>query len=249
MYVYKNTPTFNINLFAWPAMNVLIWGFMNQYLSQTYGGQGVVAGTLIMGAVMWDVLMRSNWETIGFMYDDYASRSIAQIWASPIRTHEYFISLMIAMFPPTMMSFTMVSVLVYWLFDFSVLSVGWMLLLYVPLVMFFGWAIALFASIFIVRMGVGSASVIWFPIFIFASVSAMYYPLSALPPGWQDIALLFPPTYVMEHLRANMSGTPLPLSDLLWPAFLGIVWMGLAMFAFIMGLRAARVRGRILNVN
>jgi len=248
VYVYKNTPSFNINLLAWPAMNVLIWGFMNQYLSEMYGGQGMVAGVLIVGAVMWEALMRANWETVGFIYDDYSSRTIGQLWASPVKMHEYVIALMIAMFPPTMLSLAMVSALVYFLFDFSVLTLGWWLLVYIPLTMSFGWATALFASLFVVRMGIGAANVIWFPVFIFASISAIYYPLDALPPTVQQLALFFPTTYVMEHLRANLLGEHVMLGDLLWPTLLALAWVGLAVFVFVLTLRSARMRGRILNV-
>src|SRR5512145_2949888 len=47
-------------LLYWPTLNMILWGFINFYLSKQHTGAGLVAGVILGAAMLWEILLRSQ---------------------------------------------------------------------------------------------------------------------------------------------------------------------------------------------
>ena len=68
-----------VELAYWPTMQMLIWGFMSQFLAQHSEWFMQAGGILIAAVLLWDVMFRSNiGVSISFLEESY-SRSCSLI--------------------------------------------------------------------------------------------------------------------------------------------------------------------------
>ena len=49
-----------LDLIYWPAVQMLMWGFLQLYVSQHSGFFAQAAGTFIGAVLLWDILFRSS---------------------------------------------------------------------------------------------------------------------------------------------------------------------------------------------
>ena len=49
-----------LDLIYWPAVQMLMWGFLQQYVSQNSGFFMKAAGTFIGAVMLWDILFRGQ---------------------------------------------------------------------------------------------------------------------------------------------------------------------------------------------
>ncbi|MBI1326378.1 MAG: hypothetical protein GC136_01925 [Alphaproteobacteria bacterium] len=129
-YVHKQSPARLVNMIGWPAVNMLLWGFMNSYLAKTYGGEAYIAGTLIAGAVCWDVYMRACWGTTTAVYEEFWFRTLGQIHSTPLRPAELILSYLLSSLYKLAFTFTIITIMVMLLFGFNFFSIGWDFILY-----------------------------------------------------------------------------------------------------------------------
>src|SRR5665213_879602 len=79
-----------LDLIYWPTVQMLMWGFLQLYVSQN-GGPFVRAGAVLL----WDVLFRGQ---LGFsisFLEEMWSRNLGNLMMSPLRPVEFIASLMI----------------------------------------------------------------------------------------------------------------------------------------------------------
>ena len=56
----RRSPPRVIDLFYWPAVNVLLWGFLSQFLASNSSFVARAGGVLLAGMFLWDVMFRSQ---------------------------------------------------------------------------------------------------------------------------------------------------------------------------------------------
>src|SRR5207248_10242669 len=62
LYTIRHSWARLMDLFYWPLMDLLVWGFLTIYLRGTHGA-GAQAAQFIVGAlIFWDILFRSRSE-------------------------------------------------------------------------------------------------------------------------------------------------------------------------------------------
>jgi ABC-2 type transport system permease protein len=49
-----------LELIYWPALQIITWGFLQNYISQTSGFFARAGGTLIGAVILWDILFRGQ---------------------------------------------------------------------------------------------------------------------------------------------------------------------------------------------
>ena len=84
-----------LDLIYWPAVQMLMWGFLQQYVSQNSGFFMKAAGTFIGAVMLWDILFRGQLGfSISFLEEMWA-RNLANLMISPLRPLEFVGALMI----------------------------------------------------------------------------------------------------------------------------------------------------------
>ena len=87
LYLLKSGWIRIIELAYWPVMQMILWGFMTEFLLNSSSGI-LRAGVLIAAVLLWDVLFRGNIGVAVSFLEEMWSRNLAQLCASPLRTHE-----------------------------------------------------------------------------------------------------------------------------------------------------------------
>src|SRR6187455_3687163 len=84
-----------LDLIYWPAVQMLMWGFLQQYVSQNSGFFMQAAGTFIGAVMLWDILFRGQLGfSISFLEEMWA-RNLGNLMMSPLRPAEFVAALMV----------------------------------------------------------------------------------------------------------------------------------------------------------
>ena len=236
-----------LDLIYWPAVQMLMWGFLQTYIGQ-FGGLPARAGQTFIGAVMlWDILFRGQLGfSISFLEEMY-SRNLANLMISPLKPAEFISALMIMSVIRLSIGMVPVSLLAIVFFGFNLWGLGLALAAFFVNLILTSWALGIFVSGILLRHGLGAENMAWTLMFIFLPLTCVYYPVSVLPPWLAVLSWMLPPTYVFEGMRALLISHEFR-ADLMLEAFaINAVLIALAIVAFLKYLQAARRHGSLLQ--
>ncbi|WP_247878642.1 ABC transporter permease [Niveispirillum sp. SYP-B3756] len=236
-----------LELCYWPTVQLLIWGFMSQFLR---GQAGWVAGTvsvLIAAVLLWEVLVRTQIGMSITFLEELWSRNLGNLFVSPLRPWEWVVSLVVMGLIRVLIGLAPPVLIAALLFDYNLLSLGLPLAGFFANLMTLGVALGLLTSGIILRHGLGAEMLAWMAVFVLAPFSAVYYPVAALPHWLQPVALALPTAHVFEGMRAILNGTGLAWGHLLGAVLLNLLYLGLAALYFLRAFGNARQRGALLQ--
>jgi len=236
-----------LDLIYWPTVQMLMWGFLQLYVSQN-GGLFAQAGGVFIGAVLlWDILFRGQLGfSISFLEEMY-SHNLANIMMSPLRPVEFIAALMIMSIVRLAIGMIPVSLLAIAFFGFNVWSLGLALAAFFANLMLTSWSIGIFVAGLLLRNGMGAESLAWTIMFLFLPLTCVYYPVAVLPHWLQYVAWALPPTYVFEGMRALLISHVFRADLMLEALAFNAVLFAAASLAFMLLLRSARVQGSLLH--
>jgi ABC-2 type transport system permease protein len=191
-----------LDLVYWPAVQLLMWGFLQLYISQNAGFFARAGGTFIGAVLLWDILFRGQ---LGFsisFLEEMWSRNLANLLISPLRPIEFLLALVIMSVIRLAISIVPVSLLALAFFGFNLWGLGLVLVAFFVNLLLTSWAVGIFVSGLVLRNGLGAENMAWTIMFIFLPLTCVYYPVAVLPHWLQHISWLLPPTYVFEGMRA-----------------------------------------------
>ena len=216
LYLYRRSLPRIMEIFYWPFLDLVIWGFITLYLAR-YESQipGFVA--FFLGAlILWDLLFRSQQGiTISFLEELWA-RNLMNLFASPLRPSEFLAATMaMSIFKVTCVSIVL-AICALLFYSYNVLAMGLWLIPFIFNLVFTGWVIGIFTTSLIMRFGQEAEVLAWSMVFLFQPISCVFYPMEVLP-GWlQPVAWANPAAHVFEGMRAVLSAGEAPLMNLFW---------------------------------
>jgi ABC-2 type transport system permease protein len=237
-----------LELVYWPVMQMLVWGFLQLFLSQDHSSFAMVSGTFVGAVLLWDVLFRGQ---LGFsisFLEEIWSRNIGNLMMSPLRPIELVAALMLVSLLRLMIGIVPVTAFAFLLFHFNIYMLG------LPLAMFFvsliltAWAIGLAVCGLVLRYGMGAESLAWSLVMLLLPLCCVYYPVWILPHWLQPLSWMLSPTYVFEGLRAAILDGEFR-GDLVLKSFgLDAAYLTAAVGSFVFLLRDARKRGTLVAI-
>ena len=235
-----------LDLIYWPAVQMLMWGFLQQYVSQNSGFFMKAAGTFIGAVMLWDILFRGQLGfSISFLEEMYA-RNLGNLMMSPLRPTEFITALMIMSLVRLAIGLVPVSLLAVAFFGFNLWALGLAMAVFFANLILTSWAVGIFVSGLVLRNGLGAETFAWSIMFLFLPLTCVYYPVAILPTVLQYAAWALPPTYVFEGMRALLIDHVFR-GDLMWQAFgLNVVFMAVAVVAYLKLVDGARQQGSLL---
>ena len=238
-----------LDLIYWPAVQMLMWGFLQVYISQNAGFFAQAGGVFIGAVLLWDILFRGQLGfSISFLEEMYA-RNLGNIMMSPLRPAEFLLALMIMSIVRLLIGMIPVSLLAIAFFGFNLWALGLALAAFFANLILTSWAVGIFVAGLLLRNGLGAESMAWTIMFLFLPLTCVYYPVSVLPEWLQYFAWALPPTYVFEGMRALVIDHVFR-ADLMAQAFaFNVVLFAAASFAFMKLLESARVQGSLLQTS
>lgn len=249
-YLYRRSPIRLIEVFFWPATDLLVWGFLAMYLKEGAVDVPGAVTYLIAAMILWDVLYRSQQGvTISFL-EDIWSRNLINVFAAPIRVREFVAATYGIGLIKVGIVLTVLTLMAIGIYDFNLLVLGWPLLALFANLLILGWAMGLFTTALIMRFGNAAEALAWGIPFLLQPLSAVFYPVSILPAWLQPLALCLPSTHVFEGMRAILNNGigHFPGQSLLYAAVLNVLAMIIAALFFNHMYRIARERGLLTKV-
>src|SRR5487761_2447298 len=84
-----------LDLIYWPTVQMLMWGFLQLYVTQNGGPFVRTAGVFIGAVLLWDILFRGQLGfSISFLEEMYA-HNLGNLMMSPLKPIEFLIALMV----------------------------------------------------------------------------------------------------------------------------------------------------------
>ena len=236
-----------IELIYWPAVQMLMWGFLQTYIAEQ-ASMFAKAGGLLVGAVLlWDILFRGQLGfSVSFLEEMYA-RNLGNLLISPLRATEFVAALMIMSIIRLAIGMLPVTLLAIWFFGFNLWALGFALAAFFANLMLTSWAVGIFVSGLVLRNGLGAETFAWSIMFLFLPLTCVYYPVATLPSWLQAVAWMLPPTYVFEGMRALVTAQTFRADLMIQALALNLVLFSAGALAFLGLLASARRNGSLLQ--
>jgi ABC-2 type transport system permease protein len=248
LYILKSSWPRTIELLYWPTLQVLVWGFMSQFLRANSSYVAQAFGVLLAAVMLWDLLFRSQLGLSISFLEEMWSRNLAQLFVTPLRPYEWLLSLLAMSMIRVTIGMVPAMLLAIPLYHYSIFDMGWALVAFLAVLMAMGWALGLAICGGILRHGMGAESLAWTVIFALAPLSCVYYPLTTLPAWLRPIALALPSTHVFEGMRAVLFQHIFRMDHFLAAVGLDIVLLAIGATIFFIAFRDARRRGALMQM-
>jgi ABC-2 type transport system permease protein len=247
LYLLRSSWTRVLELIYWPMMQLLVWGFLQLYISQNAGFFARAGGMFIGAVLLWDILFRGQLGfSVSFLEEMWA-RNLGNLLISPLWPAEFVASLMIMSIVRLAIGMVPVSLMAIALFSFNIYGLGFALAAFFANLIFTSWAVGLAVSGILLRNGMGAESLAWTLMFVLMPLTCVYYPVATLPHWLQHVSWALPPTYVFEGMRALVIEHVFRADLMVQAIGLNALYFTAAIVAFLQLLASARRQGSLMQ--
>ncbi len=237
-----------VEMFYWPIVNMASWGFASVYIMHRFEGTAALGPSLVAGVLLSEMLVRVQVTMLMLFMEEMWSRNLGHLFASPLSFTSYITGTTAVALVRSALAITPALILAAYLFNFSILSLGWPLAAYIPLLAMSGvWCGNLILAL-ILRYGLAAEWLAWMATWFLLPLTAPYYPVSILPAAMQATALALPPTYVFESVKSQIAGNGVHPENLLISLGLNLLYLAGSAFVLRAAWRSARCRGGLLQM-
>ena len=227
-YLIRGSPVRALPMFAWVAIDIVVWGFITRYLNSMSAGRFDYVPSLLGAVLLWDFFTRIMQGVSTAFLEDVWSRNFLNLFATPLTMPEYITGLVITSVATSAVGLVVMLVLATAVFGLSFFSLGLMLIPFLLVLFSFGIALGILASGLVLRLGPASEWLVWPLPALLSPFVGVFYPLSTLPHWMQDIGRLLPPSYVFQGMRAILAGRSLSSGHLAIGALIALLDVVLA---------------------
>jgi ABC-2 type transport system permease protein len=235
------------DLIYWPAVQMLMWGFLSLYLAENDSFLARAGGAFIGAVLLWDILFRGQ---IGFsvsFLEEMWSRNLGNLMMTPLRPAELVVALMVMSIVRVLIGLVPVTIMAIFFFGFNFWALGFAVAAFFANLIITSWAIGLVASGMVLKKGLGAEGLAWSMTFLLLPLCCVYYPVSVLPEWLQWISLSLPPTHVFEGLRALLMENRFDAMAMLTALALNLVYFSVGAVIFALLLKSARWTGSLMH--
>lgn len=248
LFLYRRSFPRLLEIFYWPLLDLVVWGFITIYLAQE--GKGMHgAVTFFLGAlIFWDILFRAQQGiTISFL-EEIWSRNLMNLFASPLTAGEFLAATMaMSVFKVAAVSIIMAFAALLF-YSYNVFIMGVTLIPFVLNLIAAGWLIGILTMSVIMRFGQQAEVLAWGLVFLFQPISCVFYPMSVLPAWLTPLALANPAAHVFEGMRGVLLDHTVPLAHLGWATGLNVLYLLLMIALYQYTFSVCKDRGMLVRV-
>ena len=247
VYLYRRSLIRSLEIVYWPIMELLVWGFVSVYVARLQGPGGSAVAFLLGGMILWDIFYRVQQAISVSFLEDIWTRNLANVFVTPISTAEYLYATMLLGVMKVTVTGLLLSVLAITLYAFNIFQYGLALVPFVANLLLSAWGMGIITTALILRFGQGAEVLAWAVAFLFQPFSAVFYPVTVLPPALRPFAWALPTTHAFEGMRAVLAGQGIPWHHVAWAAATNVVLLAGAAGVFTWVMRIARQLGLLLR--
>jgi ABC-2 type transport system permease protein len=247
LYLLRGSWPRALELFYWPILNMVMWGFTSQFMMTRSSLAAQAFGVFLGAVLLWDVFVRGQLGVSATFLEEIWSRNLGHLFASPLRPSEWVAAMLLMSFLRAAVSVLPAALLAIWFYHYSIFAMGPPLIGFLAALLIMGWALGLMISALILLNGLGAEGLAWFAAFALAPISAIYYPVSVLPAWLQPVARAFPAAHVFEGMRGLLFKGTVERREMLWAFGLDALYLALGIAVFLWAFDTGRRRGALLQ--
>ncbi len=244
-YLLRGSGPRFIEVFFWPSLEVMLWGFLSLYFAKQGTGLATLGQLALTCAILWQVFIRGQMNTVITFFEEMWSRNFGHLFVTPLRPWEFVVAILSVAGIRMSIGVSFAAAVATLLFAAQLFSVGFLLVPYVALLMLMGCWMGVIMMGLIFRYGMAVEWLIWMAGFVLMPLSCVYYPLTALPEWLHPVARLIPVTHVFEGVRSVMSGGP--ATGFVPALLLNLLYLGLASLFLRRSLDYARANAMLVQ--
>ena len=195
-YLYRSSPVRVMPLFAWAAIDIMLWGFITRYLNSA-GPVAAGVPTLLGAVLLWDFLQRVMHSVAMTFLEDVWSRNFLNIFATPLSVVEYIAGLTLSGVLASQVGLAVMLLIAVYGFGLVVAAYGAAAFAFLTILLVFGVALGIFGAALVLRLGPSVEWLVWPIPAILSPFACVFYPVATLPGWMQLIARSLPPRYVV----------------------------------------------------
>jgi ABC-2 type transport system permease protein len=246
LFLYRRSSVRTLEVFFWPMMNLVLWGFVTLYLQRLVLPDAVVF--LLGGMIFWDVLYRAQIAITLSLAEEIWVKNLLNIFLAPIRMVELLIATCLIGVIRALLNVLVLGGLAYVLYAFNLLRMGPALVPFLASLLLFGWALGMGTMALMLRFGQAAETLAWGVPFVLEPFSAIFYPVDVMPLWLRPIAYLLPSTYVFEGMRTALRTGTVDIAGLAMALGLNLVYLVLGAGFFGWMLHQARAQGYLTRL-
>ncbi len=230
------------DLLYWPAIDIVLWGLTTLWMQQQAGASDL-ALIVLTGLIFWQIVWRGNYEISVNLLQEFWNRNLVNLFSTPLKLTEWIVGVLLLCVSKVGIALGFGVIAVYVLYALNVFALGWAFLPFMAMLMISGWVIGFLAASVVIYWGQRLQMLAWMTAYIFAPFSAVYYPVTVLPPWAQKIAWSLPTTYIFEGMRSILRGGAFPWGDFFICFGLNILYLFLMIALFCKTFEKSRSKG------
>jgi len=213
-YLLRGSPARVVPMFAWVAIDMVLWGFLTRYLNSVAGSGFNFVPALLGAVLLWDFFIRVMQGVTTAFFEEVWSRNFLNFFATPLALPEYVAGLVLTSIATSALGLVAMLLLATTIFGLNFLTYGVLLVPFLLVLFLFGIALGVTATAIVLRFGPATEWFIWPIPALISPFAGVLYPLATLPVWMQAVSRLLPPAYVFESLRAILAGRPVSIAVL-----------------------------------
>lgn len=206
VYLFSGSPQRILPMFAWVAIDIVLWGFISRYFDSVAGAKFGFVPALLGAVLLWDFLTRVMQGVTMAFFEDVWSRNFLNLFATPLSIGEYLTGLVATSIATSFLGLVAMLVLATGLFGLSFATFGASLIPFLMVLFLSGIALGILGAAIVLRLGPASEWLIWPIPTLVSPFVGVFYPLTVLPGWMQVIAHGLAPSYVFEAMRGIVAG-------------------------------------------
>lgn len=238
-YLIRGSSARVLPLFAWVAVDIVLWGFITRYLDSVAAPGLNLVFSLLGAILLWDFLVRVMQGVTMAFFEDVWSRNFLNVFSTPLSVTEYLSGLVLSSIATSAVGLIVMLVLAMAVFGLSFAAYGLMIVPSLLILFASGIALGIFGSALVLSKGPSAEWLIWPLPAMISPFAGVFYPVATLPPWMQLVAKLLPPAYVFEGMRAAVGGGGSALRGIAWGSGLAVLYILLACWFFARTYRRA----------
>jgi ABC-2 type transport system permease protein len=246
--LYKRSLTRIMEIVYWPVLDLMVWGFVTIYLQRYQKSLPFYVSFFIGSLILWDIFFRAQQGISLSFLEEVWSRNLLNLFVSPLTPAEFISGTLIVSLFKVITTFLVTFCLAFIFYSYNIFELGVPLFLFLLNLVLMGWAIGVITTGAILRFGQEAEVLAWGLAFLFQPVSAVFYPVSVLPPFLQKVAWWIPASHTFECMRAVIQHRPLPIKEMGLALALNGLYILISILFFSWMLKQVRERGLLLKI-
>src|SRR5438874_2000610 len=124
LYLLRSSWPRTLEMLYWPTLQMLIWGFMSQFLYSNSSYVFRAFGVLLAAVMLWDVLFRGQLGLSMSFLEEMWARNLGHLFVTPLRPYEWVLSLLSMSMIRVLLGMLPAALLAIPLYHYSIFAMG-----------------------------------------------------------------------------------------------------------------------------